>query len=217
MVQRIEEELLLLARKRQASQWPGYRNIHEFHNGAYEADYISPWSKSAHNLESGIVILGQDWASEDFLQGPFNEAVARFGYDPKLPTNINLSRLLNDHLQLRFSDVWATNLFPFVKSGGMSAQIPAAEYRRAAVEFLMPALEIAKPKHVICLGAGVRRHFGSVAGLGKMPPMDIAISKPLELDGVLVHTVAHTGALGTNNRGKQRVEEDWKHLADRVL
>jgi len=42
--------LLQLARKRQAARWEGYKCIADYCCGAYECDYVSPYTKSANNV-----------------------------------------------------------------------------------------------------------------------------------------------------------------------
>ncbi|MDP2373283.1 hypothetical protein, partial [Reyranella sp.] len=41
-----------------------YRRIEEFHDGFYDKhNWVSPWTISACNVDSPIMIVGQDWAS----------------------------------------------------------------------------------------------------------------------------------------------------------
>ena len=81
-----------------------------------------------------------------------DEAVQRFGRTPSLRTNIILDRLLNEVLGLSFSQVYATNIFPFIKPGGISAPIPPRDVLRAALEFVKPELEIVNPSLILTLG-----------------------------------------------------------------
>ena len=37
--------LLGLAKLRQATRWPGYTSIADYHEGAYECDFVSPYTK----------------------------------------------------------------------------------------------------------------------------------------------------------------------------
>jgi hypothetical protein len=43
------------------------------------------------------------------VRRPANNVCALLGYDPTIPTNINLQALLQKHFGIRFSDVYATN------------------------------------------------------------------------------------------------------------
>ena len=57
-----------LARHRQTHVPVGYKGIGEYHDGLYECDFVSPYTKSAHNLDADIVIVLQDWASDCYLR-----------------------------------------------------------------------------------------------------------------------------------------------------
>ena len=54
------ERLRALAAKRRADRWPGYRCIGDCHDGAYDCEYVSPYTKSAGNVDSPILVLLQD-------------------------------------------------------------------------------------------------------------------------------------------------------------
>ncbi len=65
---------------------------------------------------------------------------------------MRLEQLLEAHFGLKLFDVYATNAFPFVKSGRMSAPLRISEVRDASRKFLLPELEMAKPKLILALG-----------------------------------------------------------------
>ncbi|MCH9704763.1 MAG: hypothetical protein K0U15_01380 [Proteobacteria bacterium] len=96
----------------------------------------------------------QDWASDKGMRdmGDDNKIIKALGYDPERITNINLIKFLCCHLNLRLKDTYVTNLFPYVKMGEMSANIPIGDMRKAATEFSLPMIEIIEPKIVIALG-----------------------------------------------------------------
>lgn len=91
------------------------------------------------------------------LSGTFNAERARYGHDPDRKTNVRLRDLLRRHLGLQLEDTYGTNLFPFIKTGDISASIPAADLRRAAREFVMPQVEIVNPRLVVALGSGTSK------------------------------------------------------------
>ena len=62
--------LLELARERQADRWPGYAAIGDYHEGRYECDFVSPYTRSAANVDAQVMVLLQDWASDASLSGP---------------------------------------------------------------------------------------------------------------------------------------------------
>ena len=85
--------LLELAHRRQATRWPGYGCIADYHGGAYECGVVSPY-KSAGNLDASLMVLLQDWASDDVLRGPLLQERVKQGHDPGRQTNRRLKELL---------------------------------------------------------------------------------------------------------------------------
>ena len=56
--------LLELAHRRQAARWPPYKYIGDYHGGAYECEFVSPYTKSAGNRDAKLMVLLQDWSSD---------------------------------------------------------------------------------------------------------------------------------------------------------
>lgn len=210
------EKLRALARRRRAAAPPeGYFNLCDFHDGYYECEWVSPWTKSARNVDAAVLLTAQDWASSDYLNGPRDPAVRKLGHDSDLCTNRNLHRLLRNYLGIEFSDVFATNLFPFIKPGKMGAQIkPPRLMIEAALEYAIPQVEVISPKLVICLGLSTYNAMRQGWGSKPIRPMGKAIAEPFTVAHTRVAAVAHNGRWGTNNRnrGCERVEADWANL-----
>jgi restriction system protein len=139
--------LKALAKKRQPSRWDGYNGLGDYHNGIYECDYVSRYTKAANNVDSKIMVVLQDWSSNDVLsrEKPDPDSV-KYGYGRKVATNINLKRLLKTYFGVSLSDIYATNLFPFIKMGSMSSRIPSYDLEKAAIEFARPQIEIVRPR-----------------------------------------------------------------------
>ena len=60
--------LVELARQRRENVPCGYHGIGEFHCGAYECDFVTPYTKSAQNLDADVMLVLQDWCSVDYLE-----------------------------------------------------------------------------------------------------------------------------------------------------
>ena len=209
-------ELLTLSRIRKTSRWLGYSCIGDYHNGAYECDHVSPYTKAASNVDSKIFVLLQDWSSDLGLSGPLDECAKSLGYTPSEPTNQNLSRLLEKHFQVSTSQVFATNLFPFVKPGAMSERIPRADLVRAATEFAIPQVKIVNPSLVICLGLATFNAMLKACGRRSVSNITQARAAVFRLADTMVWCQAHTGALGQINRnrgGVDRVHSDWSTMS----
>lgn len=133
---------------------------------------ISPNSKTANNLDSEVVVVLQDWASQEQVQCFLDAGgdVLRYGYDPKIRTNRVLRDLLIAHFSTEiglsknaqkdptlaevFEKIYITNVFQFLKPGSMSSNIPNKYIKDTAV-FTKKEIEIIQPKLVICLGSQV--------------------------------------------------------------
>lgn len=149
-----EKELLKLAELRQNTKYEGYKSIGDYENKYYECDYVSPYSKSAHNVDADVFVVLQDWSSDDNMRGICQET-NRLGHTLSVGTNRKLKIYLEKYLDLKLEDTYATNLFPFIKMGAMSANIPIKDMRRAARDFTLPMIQIIRPKIVIALGRKV--------------------------------------------------------------
>jgi uracil-DNA glycosylase len=75
-------------------------------------------------VNAQIFIMLQDWASEEFLKQKGSEEIVEQGRAPMLGTNRNLDCLLLKHFEISIRDTYASNLFPFIKKGGMSEKSP---------------------------------------------------------------------------------------------
>ena len=207
-----QDLLLALAQKRKTTSWPGYGHIGDYHDGAYECDFVSPYTKSAGNVNAEIFILLQDWSSDESLRGSLDSDCVLYGLTRAFPTNKRLVELLRHHFGVELEVVYATNLFPFVKRGGISSSIPMGDLIRAAQEFALPQIHIVRPRLVICLGLNTFNAVRIACGHTSARRMDEAIASPFTLDESRVWCQAHTGARGQNNRGRERVAEDWRKM-----
>lgn len=189
-----------------------YRQIGDFHGGICdEWKCVSPWNKAAGNYDSPIMIVGQDWISE----GAAETAHISFelGCDPDNRTNKNLQSLLLDHFGLKFSEIYGTNLFVFVKPGSLSSRIPAKDLLYSAQKYTLAEINIVKPKAVICLGKATYNSLCRAIGT-KPNDFKASVENPIAYSGSLIYGVPHTGVLGTNNAGGiQKVHEIWANLA----
>jgi uracil-DNA glycosylase len=208
-------KLLDLARVRQSSRWPGYKPLIEYHQGAYECDFVSPYTKSAGNVNADVMIVLQDWSSDERLSRELDPEAAELGHMPGLPTNRNLIRLLKTHFNLELGNTYGTNLFPFIKAGGLSSGIPVRDLERAASEFAVPQIEIIEPRLVVCLGLQTFNALRVALGKERLKSVAAAIESPMSLGRPRIWCQAHTGALGQNNRnrgGVERVTRDWEAM-----
>ena len=197
---------------------PGYKGIENFKDGAYDQhEFVSPWTRSAGNLDADVMILLQDWSSSDVLNGALDHEAASLGYTPSLPTNRNLIELVKRHFGLKIAETYVTNLFVFIKLGGISARIPLRDAVTSASLYAVPQIKIIKPKIAICVGAltfnALRRACGEpVVNLKR------AESAAFSIGSVRVCGVPHTGGLGTASMGGlAAVDKFWSAAARELL
>jgi restriction system protein len=197
-----------------------YKNIKDYHNSVFECNYVSPYSKCAHNVDSDIMIMAQDWSSDEKLNKLTDEQIAdtkKYGYLRTLPTNTTLIDLLKTHFFADFDKIYATNLFPFIKMGTMSSKIPQTDMIRAALDFGIPQIKIVKPKIVICLGLSTFHAIRKAENIKpcKNMPEAININSIFKIGESTIFCQAHTGKQGQNNRNRnkpERVSGDWKMM-----
>ncbi len=209
-----ETQLRVLARKRKRARWEGFKQVADYH-AEYDSDYVSPFTKSAHNVESKILVMLQDWSSHNELSKPLCEDVQRYGYNPRLPTNKNLILLLRRHFQLELGEIYATNLFPFIKPDKLSGKIPNDALVRAAKEYALEQVHIVQPALVICLGKATSNALRQACGLPIAKDVNTAIATQFEHDGALFWTQAHPGHYGQVGRNRVdpgQVYKDWQQM-----
>lgn len=205
-----------LAEKRRNDRWPGYSTIADFHGGIYECDYVSPYTKSAHNLNARIFVMMQDWSSSDSLARPICWDSVNYGYTRRKGSNINLQKLLQEFIGITLPQTYATNLFPFIKPGSMSASIPHSVMKRAAVEYGLPQIRIIRPKLVICFGISTFNGLRTAIGLPKVTTVKEGIGNPFPSDGADFWLQVHPAQQAQNSRGKMGVASDWLKMRTSV-
>lgn len=209
--------LLALAKRRQRERWLGYKSLVDYHGGSYECDFVSPFTKTAGNVNADVMVLLQDWSSDDELTQGLDENTQRLGHDPTQPTGRNLEQFLNTNFGLSLRDTYGTNLFPFIKRGAVSSHIPERDLIKAALAFALPQIEIVGPRLVICLGLVTFDALRRSRGLPRSGGMNLAINSPFHIGESRVWCQAHTGAFGQMNRNRgdaNRAARDWMTMKE---
>lgn len=198
------ERLRALAQQRRCdarkSYKGDYRDIKELFPDIDDwDDFVSPWTKSAGNFESSLVLVGQDWGCEKRLLGANLAELRHYGMDRTLETNSNVAALLDSCFNKSFKDVFATNLFPFIKLGGMSAPVSNHDMRLAWRAYCLPQLQIVRPKTVLLFGANVLNAVRQSIGMKRTT---LRVSDR-QFDFADMHFIGlpHPGRLGTANAG----------------
>jgi hypothetical protein len=122
------------------------------HYGYDFREWVSPYTKGAHRI-GGIAIVLQDWASEDGLLGEVNTDIQALGRNPLLRTNRVLEELLKRVFGIAIQEAFVTNAFPLVKPGGMSSQIPLADFKLYVERYAKRELRLVQPTSILALGS----------------------------------------------------------------
>lgn len=198
------EDLKRLALLRKSDQLSGYINPADIFDGKYDAGFfVSPFTRSASNLNAEIMLIAQDWASVESLSKldrQTSEELIFKGYSEHLPTNRRLRFLLKEYLNVDFSDTYATNLFVFIKHGSISAKIKTSDLVYSAEKFTLREISIVKPRIVICLGATVFKIISRLVS-NRAVLLKNSLDAPLSYSGAYILGVPHPGGLGTAAAG----------------
>lgn len=211
------ERLIQLGQKRKKDQWERYKNIADIHDGAYDRDHdhVSPITKGANNLDSKIMVILQDWASEEDFIKPFDPNLLdnAIGYAPSSPTIKNLKCRLHDHFNIEINETYATNLFPFIKPGRTSAAIPYSVLKRAARDYAVPQIAIVRPLLVIVLGHLSFWAIAEALEQKAQAKLKDSIQNPIDQNGYRIWCQAHTAWDAAKLGGLAAVDAAWAPMA----
>ena len=186
-----------------------------------DSDHIGPWSRWQSNLDTDILIVGQDWGDTSYfckwkgIDQPHGN-----------PTNENLQILLeyigvhigrprNNHV----NSVFLTNLILCLKDGGLQAPVENAWLQNCANKFFKPLVEIISPKIVIALGKNISESIMTIFRVNykrNCKLSDLLKNAPYSLNGTTVlFPVYHCGAGGVNrNRSMREQLSDWSRITE---
>jgi uracil-DNA glycosylase len=216
--------LLQLAQLRKLESFEGYSrkylNLCDFFSGYYECDHVVPWTLSACNVEADLMLISQDWSSEEFLLARGEDPQARkLGHSPDLPTNQRTQAMLKEHMGLSFGDTYATDAFAFIKPGKMNSPISFPDLLRSVRTYTLPQISIVRPKMVICLGSApfnaIRRGLGKPDRINLTRSFQVETPFHTDFEGIPIFGVAHPGGVGTRAIGGQAVAlPRWQTLGE---
>ncbi len=211
------KKLRKLAKRRQAHCLQPHACLADFHGGIYECHHVSPWTKSACNVDAEVMILGKDWVSWDTLERELEQELyekiqdrQKNGQDSSSRTNINLREFLG-HMSLEFSETYATNVFPFIKRGKKSAPIPFRDLVSCAETYALPQIDIVSPRMAICLG---QEAFNAVCHAAGLRPPNWRTKSPgphICIGSVKIYGLPHPSRMNVRG-GRDAVVRRWRLL-----
>jgi uracil-DNA glycosylase family 4 len=210
----------LVRKRKQCALCNGLTNPATVTGGSCDSDEIGPWSRWQANLNGRVLVVGQDWGDVAY----FKKWDGR-DQEQGNPTNENLQKLLavlnigiSQPLEKQISSVFLTNMVLCLKRGGMQAAVRDEWLCNCTREFLVPLINIVRPRIVLALGLSVTK---SILDYYDIPHRSTAKLADLMARGPYSLTreihflpVYHCGA-GSVNRNRSLVEqtEDWQRIA----
>lgn len=148
------QALRRLAEKRRNCRTPrGYEHIEAISPQNATDEYVVPWTKSANNVDSCVMLVAQDWNSIDSLtQGADEIHQHTTGQSKKFKTNRVVRGFLREYLGMRFCDTYATDIIPYLKPGDASSIVSPSALVHCAEMFTIEEIQIVRPRIVICIG-----------------------------------------------------------------
>jgi hypothetical protein len=188
---------------------------------AYDTDEIEPWAQWQNNLDAKILAIGQEFCDVD----TFNKCrgTVELPNDKEYPANTKLRGLF----QLIGIDigsplapnvaapVFLTNAVMGLKSGSMSANFKDKWLKESREMFLVPLINIIKPKLIITLGTKSLLSVSKIYGFTLNSLKSEVEGSPIEVDGdVTIFPVFHPGSLGLANRNSELQKADWLKIGE---
>jgi len=181
--------------------------------GQYDCDEIGAWSQWQGNHNAEILVVGQDWGDIDYF-------INNHGKDSDdNPTNNNLIELFNvinidiglPSKPNKSAPVFFTNSILGIKTNGkMSGKVSQKWAKESTQEFLLPLIELIKPKVIITLGAIAYKEISKIYGLPTNSLTKIVCETPkFEVQGLKIYPRFHCGRLGIANRNFELQKQDW--------
>ena len=209
----------LVEKRKACSLCEGLRNPAAVNGGRYDSDQIGPWSLWQGNLNSDLVVVGQDWGGIPYF-------LKWKGRDQPSgnPTDENLQKLLKGvgieigkPRDQQDQVLFLTNLILCLKVGALQAQVNDQWFKNCCRTFLKPLMEIIRPRVIVALGRRVSESI--LASYDISYDRKAAFSKlidqsPYQLTtSMVLFPLYHCGAGSVNrNRRLQEQEEDWSKV-----
>lgn len=199
--------------------------------GIYDSNHIGPYSRWQGNIDSNVMVVGQDWGTVKwFVDYRGRESRRKSGDVVLNKTNENLIKLLgsigiNIERQPAVDtrgEVFFTNAILCLKKDtgkGIQSKVKKKWYDDCGEEFLRSLIENLNPKVVITLGTYARDCVLDAFKVGNnnyRVTMKQSIDESpngIPIGNSLLYPVFHCGARGTNqNRSFDEQVRDWARI-----
>lgn len=213
---KIEEYRRLVNERKECHRCIGLTNPANFNGGCFDSEQIGPWSLWQGNLNTPLMVVGQDWGTTEYFERNHGRDI--YGN----PTDLNLIKLIGA-IGFSIQDVYLpegqnvlffTNAVLCLKSGNLQAKVQRGWFIDCA-SFLRRQIEIVDPVAVVGLGRlayeAILSCFNLKTGQFRSE-VEIENGRRLS-NGIHVFAVYHCGAKGTNmNRPMDKQIMDWMRI-----
>lgn len=187
----------------------------------YDINEIEPWAQWQNNLDADILVIGQEFCDlktyndcqgkveliENIYEYPANKNLqnylSRIGYDPGHPLNPNTKAKL-----------FFTNCVMGLKNGQMSSNFSDKWINESRTNFLEPLINIINPKYIICIGSKPTLSLSRCFKFNFSSMKNIIQRGCINVEGIKIFPVYHTGGLGLRNRVKELQNQDWDKIGN---
>jgi uracil-DNA glycosylase family 4 len=216
MMSRYEDYTSLVAARKSCMLCQGLRNPTHVLNGQYDSDQIGPWTLWQGNLNTTVMLVGQDWGDVRYF-------TANTGHEaPRNPTNETLVKLL-DSIGITIApptpqdnsdgEIFLTNAILCLKQDGLQGAVRPEWFQNCGRHFLKPTIDLIQPKILLTLGEGAHRVIRDLYGLSKMTFKN-AVAEKFRLNATTDYfPMYHCGQriLNTHRKFDQQLK-DWERL-----
>lgn len=182
-----------------------------------DAPHIGAWTRWLDDLSADLMIVGQDW-------GPVDLFIHQNGLDKDIYTNRALTKLLAQAgipvepapIARSNSRVFATNAVLCLKQDGTKSKVSPACFDHCGPNFLLPQIQLVRPKVVVALGQAAYRAIMKAFGL-EATNFQTAVDSPQPVELMpgtcLIPVYLCTRLVMNTHRTEKQQQADWLRVA----
>jgi len=196
----------------------GLTNPAEYENGIFDCDHIGPWSRWQGNLNTQLMIIGQDWGDVGYFQrykghdtanNPSNKTIR------ELLASIDIPIPPPTVSDLDTSVIFLTNAILCLKEGGLGGEVKREWFNNCGHHYLKPLIEIIRPKVVVSLGKYAYETISQLFNLQKKSfrdAVDQQVGIPLSKNVVFLPMYHCSPRVLHTHRGLAQQKSDWQRI-----
>jgi DNA polymerase len=196
----------------------GLTNPAEYDNGIYDSEHIGPWSRWQGNLNTQLMIIGQDWGDTGYFlryrgherdNNPSNKTIRELLASIEIPLGPPSTS------EGGSSSIFLTNAILCLKEGGLGATVKWEWFNNCSHHYLKPLIEIISPKVVVSLGKYAYETICQIFNLQKKSfrdAVDQQVGIPLSKNVVFLPVFHCSPRVLHTHRGLAQQKSDWQRI-----